>query len=115
MTVVGPTWTSLSSSGPAWYLQRLSGDVREEHNLLEISAWKIPRENSLSAHRSQHPEERVGDVSDTWELSCVNAWQAMGMQRREERGQSAEMQSKEEGEEPTEEHVQEPTGWEPSP
>jgi len=34
----------------------------------------------------------------------------MGVQKREERGWSAEMQSKEEGEEPTEEHIQEPAG-----
>lgn len=47
-------------------------DVKEEHNPLETSAWKMPQEISLSAHRSQHPEERVGDVSDTWELSGVN-------------------------------------------
>lgn len=75
----------------------------------------MPKEISLSAHRSQHPEERVGDICDTWELSYANAWQVMGMQRREEWGRSAEMQHKEEGEEPTEEQVQELAGWEPSP
>lgn len=62
----------------------------------------MPIEISLPAHRSQHPEEWAGDVSGAWELSSVDAWQAMDMQREEKEGWSAQMQNKEEGEEPSE-------------
>lgn len=60
--------------------------LREEHNSLETSAWKMTKEISLSARMSQHPKERVGDVSGIWEHFYVNAWQAMGMKKREEQG-----------------------------